>query len=714
MPCRRLFTIVLLAAAFCLTVSVPRADEPPADLLAKYMPANTIFYAQLADLGGTLARGRELAVYKFIEEGNLLQAAADALNEGMAGGGEPHIDFDKILTMIDEMRDPLSDAFTGRIELAIPMFRDEMPIVVVAFRAKDGRDESAKAALALFLKKFSEDIMAPGFFSLGSLEYKGLSLNSILDEDRQEDDCPWFFESNGFVYMSIGKEAICRIVDMLAQPPEKSLLDFAPFRKGYSATPFTDLFCYFSLGSTFQQFPDLRGGLADFLGEKIPSIENGTLLYGMSFKGLSVEDELLADLNGGTWPLPLDFLLSEAPCTGSSAALFPEDTAAFICQNMSIAKLFEAARGGPFINLSTDALKDKGFDAEADLLPLLGPEVGFGLIARGIIPTGAFAIEMRDPAKVTEWVRGLAAGLPDAFGEPSDYKGALLIPCLGTDIPEIFGAMAIAVKDKWLLFGPILTLKSMIGAKEGAGLTTNADYAATMPQMLKKQPQTALFVNLRVLACAYYDMLINQLARQGREAAQITMNLPTVERVQELAVPIAMCLKITSGDARLFATSPAVICGTFPLAALRAIPSTIRARKHAAEYAVIMAVRSFGSAAAAQLLDKAAYWENGATDFKPYFADNNPHPGYSLSYFSNDTNGNGIAEATEFVYIAVPVGAAIGRRVFYMDETGTFFEAYPRTVEQLKALQELKEADINWGDKTGSKIVIADLDFLRN
>ncbi|MFA4987191.1 MAG: hypothetical protein WC712_11445 [Candidatus Brocadiia bacterium] len=707
---RRIFAIALLTAVFCCTISVPRADEPPADSLAKYLPADSTFYCLLPDTGSTLTRIKELALYKFIEEGKLLKEGADSANKFLSSGGFPGFDVERVMALIAEARDPLAAAFTGRAEIAIPEYVRDSPSIVFAFKVQDGCDDKAREALTLILEKLGKSTTPPGILNASTSEYKGVNLTALMDSrNPQESECPWLCVTNGFALFAIGKATICGMVDRLAQPPERNLLGLASFRKGYSAATYKDLWSYVSVGSALRNSPEMSQEIASFLGKETGGFENASIFYGVSLNGLYVEDELLVELNGGAWPVPFDLLSSESPCACASASLFPEDTAFYVCHSMTPASLIEAARRAGYFGLDVEALKKREFDVESDLMPLLGPEVGMGSIVRSLLPLSAYAFEMKDPEKVKTMLSDMAGRMKDVFGEPTTYNGSWLVASKSLRIPWTYAACAIALKGKWLLIGPLEIIKVLADAN-GGDLSANRDYVSAVPPLLSGQPQTAGFVNFRSLVRVFYPILLQFL--QGSE---LVKDMPPIERVIELAVPGAFSVKMSGEGARLSAKGPIALSATFTMSATAALERSFQEKRRADEAAALEAVKSFGGAAmrfAHDNLDK-TFWENGTTNFDPYCTDSTPRFGYTFAYFSNDTNGNGISEATEFVYMAIPAGTEPDRPVFYVDETMALFTVIPGSAQQLKAVQEIREPSIQWIIKHGSRISLPGLYFHR-
>ncbi|MFA4985162.1 MAG: hypothetical protein WC712_01130 [Candidatus Brocadiia bacterium] len=727
---RRTLAIALLTAVFCCTLSIPKADEPAADSLAKYLPAETFLYIEAADLAGTMARGDELAFSRLMSEGNLWKVINDQLDAAFIAEDNPPIDFEKISKMFSEMKPRIASAFTGSSALAIPAVAGDMPIIVAGFRIAEGKNAEAAAIVEEIVSKLVNEILPSGLLAVKTTEYKGSSLYGILDNmDPKENEVPWFCVSGGFAFISFGMHSMTWMLDALAAPPAASLLNLPAFRNSYATVSAKDIRGYFSFGSLLRNYQDFRSDMDRELGARnVLSFENATLTYGMTFNKLAVEDELYVSLGGKQWPFPVDFFPANSPCTAVSAALFPADTAGYLCANLAPARILELiSQLGASREL--EALKAKGVDVENGIIPLLGPEFSLGVIARGSIPTGMIAVQLKDAAAALDWFRNLAMVENEVLGDPMEFGGATVFPYRPRkrdflDLPREIGTMAFAVKEGWLLYGPVLTLKNQLTSK-AAALPTNEDFAATVPPMLTRQPQVLTFINLRSIARQYYPLLAEGITHMGRGGADIAALMPASDLVEQYAIPMVMCGSITPEGGRLFSTGPEGFTAVAPIMAAIAIPNMIGARRSSSQVAALVTCKTFGSCAVAysQTRPTQDYWGSGTKDFSPYFKQISPKGGYKYRYFSNSSAPDK-DDAVKFVYMAVPVSTSTGRRAYYIDESQTIYVATDPargnqedlTSAQIAALNAFIDgADSvpNWEIDDQTRLGITEVEFVR-
>ncbi|MFA4987086.1 MAG: hypothetical protein WC712_10910 [Candidatus Brocadiia bacterium] len=566
---RRTFAIALLTAVFCCTLSVPRADEPPSDSLAKYLPAETFVYVEAPDLGATWTRAGELAITKFFSEGGLPQLICEKINASFGAEENRRIDFAAIPKLLGEMTPRFASAFTGRAEFAWPSAMGDVPSVMIAFRVADGKDAEAKAIVEDIVKKLVDDIIGGGILTTERVEYKGAVLLGVPEAQLLDYEyCPWFCVTNGFAIVTYSRSSMNMILEAFAAPPEDSLLARASFRKGYASVTAKDVRVFFSFGGLLCSSSVFRRDMGRSIGEEnVTYFENADLTYGVTLNKMVAEDDLYVSLGDRQWPFPTDFFAADSFCKGVSASLFPSDTTAYACANLDFAKILKLMSAG---DAKTDLndLKAAGVDIEKDLIPLLGPEVSLGVIAKGSIPSGMIAVQLKDAAAGLAWFKNLAAVTKDAFADPVEYGGATLFPYRPEaraflDLPSEMGRAAFAVKESWLLYGPMLTLKNALSSKAGA-LPKNPDFAAAVPTILTKQPQVLAFVNLRSIVRQYYPLLLTFFEREAPEGEEIAMALLAPDRVEELAFPMVIGGTVTPDGGKLFSTSPFGIAPLLP------------------------------------------------------------------------------------------------------------------------------------------------------
>ncbi|MDZ7816519.1 MAG: hypothetical protein U5N86_11150 [Planctomycetota bacterium] len=68
------------------------------------------------------------------------------------------------------------------------------------------------------------------------------------------------------------------------------------------------------------------------------------------------------------------------------------------------------------------------------------------------------------------------------------------------------------------------------------------------------------------------------------------------------------------------------------------------------------------------------YWEDGKSDFSPFFKQAPHEYGFYFAYFSDDLNRNGVDEAQQYVYAALPTDPEAGNSAYYVDETGSVWK----------------------------------------
>ncbi|MFA4987088.1 MAG: hypothetical protein WC712_10920 [Candidatus Brocadiia bacterium] len=721
---RRLFATALLTAVFCCTLSVPRADEPPADSLAKYLPAETLMYVEAGDIGSTLARVGKTAVAKLMAEGDLWKMVCERLTAALPFAETPEVDFGKIATLFVGLEPQMSSAFTGQAEISLPEAPDGVPLLLAAFRVAEGKDAEANAIIKEIASRLSDGVLPECRLVVEKADYRGTTILGILDvEDPQDEAGSWFCVSGGFALVSFGKSAMCWILDKIAAPPAENLLNLAAFRENYASVASKDIRGYFSCASMMRKEEGFRAFIGNLVGrENTQCFENATFLDGMSFNELAIEDELLVSLGGKQWPFPVDTFPSDAPCLAASAALFPADTACYICANISPVRILElisraGAKGG------IDDLKQKGIDIEGGLIPLLGNEVALGIVARSGIPTGMIAVQLKDTPAALQWFKSLVMAENEALGDPMEYGGATLFPYRPQvrdflDLPREIGTMAFAVKEGWLLYGPVLTLKNQLTSK-AAGLPENADFASTIPPMLKRKPQIVAFANLRSITEQYYLLLVNGIAGAGDKGEEIAAAMPSQDRVKELAIPIAACASVASDGCRLFSSGSEAITAISQLM-LVIIAGNVtdfryRTRHHPPiEVAPMQVCKSFGSAAVAYSQTKATqdYWGSGTTDFTPHFMHISPKGGYKFQYFSNSSAPN-VHDATKFVYLACPETLGPNEKALYIDESQCIYESSGLTEGQQQALLALKNDGVKWAIDDQTRLDIPGVSWVR-
>ncbi|MFA4987085.1 MAG: hypothetical protein WC712_10905 [Candidatus Brocadiia bacterium] len=722
---RRTFAIALLTAVFCCTLSIPKADEPPADSLAKFLPADTILYVDVPDLMATGARAKEAAISRLMEEGDLMKTINEALDNALAEEDNPPVNFAKVSELWEALGPRLQTCLTGRAALTIPAIQGDMPVLLVAFKVADGKDKDAEALLREFTAKFVETVLPPDAATIEESEYKGARLLGILDKKNPHDDeVPWSCVSGGYILVALGRSAMNWMLDALANPPAENLLGAPAFRKSYAAVKGVDLHLYFSFGSLLRNFEDFRSDMTHEMGpDAVACLENATVSYGMTLNKLAVEDELCASLDGKQWPFPID-LFSDTACRAAAAKLFPEDTSGIVCVSLDASKLLRLRPFGDGV----DSLAQAGIDVEGGLVPLLGPEVALGVIARGSIPTGMIAVELKDAKAAKDWFTNLTAVEAEWFNDPVEVAGGTLFSYKARkrdflDLPRELRPLAFGVMDGWLLYGPVVTVKNQMASK-ATSLAENADFTAAVPPMLQRQPQVLAFVNFRSIVKYYYPLLVAQIQQEGEEGNRIAMALPTPDRVEELAIPMVLAAAIKPDSASVFASGPGGFSASGPLIAAIAIPNMIGARRTSNVYAAMATCKAFGSCAVAFSQTRATqdYWGSGTTDFAPFFTHVTPKGGYKYRYFSNSSAPD-VHDATKFIYLAIPLSTSSGLQAFYIDESQVIFGAAsedgfnqlltPEQITALNAYIDKVEAEPVWERDDNTRIEVPGVTWVR-
>ncbi|MFA4987517.1 MAG: hypothetical protein WC712_13120, partial [Candidatus Brocadiia bacterium] len=366
---RRTFAIALLTAVFCCTLSVPKADEPPADSLAKYLPAETFVYVEAPDFGGLLKRSHDLAVAKVFEEKGLLQAILDSYG----AEGEPRIHLDAFSKAVTELAPGLSSTFTGRAELAVILRPDKTSAMILSFRVAEGREVQAAAAVEEIAKRLVEQIVTGVALTIVRTDFAGAKLLAVSKVDRQsEENIPWLCAAGGYCFLTTSKKDMCTMLDLLAAPPAQNLLGLPAYRSAYASVAGCEIRGYVSICNMLRNSTDFRGSFSKLVGrEEVSVFDSATLAFGASLKGLVIEDEYHLGLGGKQWAFPAD-LFPEAPCKAASASIFPGETVQFFCLNLNPAGVFRFLSNLPGCGEEgLAALKQRGIDIEAGLLPLI-------------------------------------------------------------------------------------------------------------------------------------------------------------------------------------------------------------------------------------------------------------------------------------------------------------------------------------------------------
>ncbi|MFA4985722.1 MAG: hypothetical protein WC712_03970 [Candidatus Brocadiia bacterium] len=705
----RSLAIVLLVAIFCCIISVPRADEPPRDSLAKYLPSDTLFLLEVPDLGATLLRGRDLAITKYVGESNLLGQIYDLIGWSLNDAGYAQIHFTRFEKYLAEISTQYSLAFSGRLEVALPSGRGGISSFVAAFPVAPGKDSEAKAAVEAIVDRLATLVNREGT-RVEKTEHKGAALFGLhTNFDPEEVRKPWFSVVGGYALVTLDIATMRWAIDSIVSPPTKNLLSVPAFRSGYSAVAGKDVRCYLDLGGFLKGFPAFRARLKAIAGkDSVSFLENASLTCGLSFANGAVVDDLCLNLGGKQWPFAESTFLAEVPCLGLSAGLFPPGATLYGSASVDFTHLFEAfAQRSPRSEI--ESLKAKGIDIEKGIAPLLGPECSFGVSIEGAVPASMIAIQLKDTSAALKWFKNMAQIEKQVLDEPLQIGGATLFPYRSEardllDLPQEAGQIAFAVSDGWLLYGPLQYLKDRIISK-AERLSNCPDFSAVIPAVVQKRPHALAYLSLRSIARQYYPQLVNTIAKMGRQYARIAEKMPPLETVEAVASPLAAWGIVTSDGGKVFSQGPTSLS---PILIASVLSSMHNAGLDASEASTISTCQAFGKAAIDYSQTRATqdFWPSGTTDFAPYFKHESPRAGIKFAYFAEESEF-----AVKFVYLAVPVDRTPDKRAFYIDESQTIYQAWLSTDEQYKALADIKGPGVDWKKNDADRLSIRGVIF---
>lgn len=141
-----------------------------------------------------------------------------------------------------------------------------------------------------------------------------------------------------------------------------------------------------------------------------------------------------------------------------------------------------------------------------------------------------------------------------------------------------------------------------------------------------------------------------------------------------------------------------IVVAIIAIIAAIAIPSMLSARRSSNQAAATQTLNSFykGATSFSVSLPSGQYWENGTVDFGQHFSHVSPKAGYKFTYYSNDTNGDSVHEASRYIYLAIPVSSSSGRYAYYCTEHHSIFKSALLTQADVDTLNAIGIGDIDF------------------
>ncbi|MFA4987019.1 MAG: prepilin-type N-terminal cleavage/methylation domain-containing protein [Candidatus Brocadiia bacterium] len=141
-----------------------------------------------------------------------------------------------------------------------------------------------------------------------------------------------------------------------------------------------------------------------------------------------------------------------------------------------------------------------------------------------------------------------------------------------------------------------------------------------------------------------------------------------------------------------------IVVAIIAIIAAIAIPGLLGARRNSNYAAALQTLNSFFKASALYSYGTPTnyYWENGTVDFGTYFAHSTQKAGFIYKYFSDDTNGDGVQEASKFVYLACPASTSTGLYASYCDESHAVWATEVLTTQNIADLLAVDVTGVNF------------------
>ncbi|GAB4153820.1 MAG: hypothetical protein Kow00107_04100 [Planctomycetota bacterium] len=701
---RRRFLLLVLFSLFSIAPISLRADEA-ANSLACYLPGNTIFFAEISDLGKLGKDAEKLGIYKIYTHPEVQKLRKVSETQDKEGR------FSKAMAVLRRLHQ-IALKFTGRSTM-------RTAVSVLDFDV----DESAPHLVAMLellpdsreviedlLQNLPAEIDAITAFAndipVEQLEHK-VSMKPITVSDlpawrmesghRDLDEAyVTFFMNEDILFLSAGKEDIAPLVEFTKGRRHGALSQKEAFVKSRQVAD-GHITAFFD-SSKIAEYADQDEEAARFAS----AVKN--VAVAVSLDGEYVHEKTVV-WSPMIQQLPVLASMKGLRVAQDMARIAPADAFAYIGLTLPDRKAIAAllAQTEDFADFELMVQQAAQLSVFNDVLPAFGTQMAGYFKAQGTLMDFIVAFELVNPDVITQFLDSISAVPYYGNIQRSETGGKVYYHL--RNLPG-FLQVSLTVDSQYLYAGPIISHKAASKRLLEETLAASPEFNEAVGDFFQTGANALMYINTKLSSDYGLGFLKLMLG--------IVLNMPDFSTITPMLKPTVLAARFF--EDRIEAESRGTIgpVSISPVLAAVAVPSLMSPRKNSNVAAALATCKNFASASVdfATTTAEQTYWENGTVDFGNYFSHVSVKGGYSFRYFSDDLNANGKHEATRFIYLAVPISRSVGQTAFYTDETCQIWRADVMDKNTFELLKDLKVEEINW-DADDNRLQMLGVEFER-